>query len=327
MNAILKNKQEVERRTSEHNRLLTIKIEAENKENKRLSMLNEQLQFRLQLHPNLSQNESTMFSSLQQTTTTAATDSSPVCSADGMFEIQTRNQKTKLTRASTLISHSYELNISDLNNPSSKEGSTTDQVRLRSKSLRNQMSLGGGGSSAQKKPLSSDNSSLFSSYYQPSSSSSPFASSTNAQNNQQFRPVSEHFDFNLTDRDIFMTRSVYVPNNMSTSSHQTNTNQEKEAEFLSQFDMGSSSRVSMLGFTDNEEELSSFSNTTTNQEETSRRSLSGLRGDQPQQQQKQNVIEEENGDDETKTESLSSSSMVSSTTTNNNNNQSIIILD
>jgi chromosome segregation ATPase len=54
LSAILKNKHEAERRTSEHNRLLALKIEVKNKENQRLSMANEQLQFRLQSQPNLS---------------------------------------------------------------------------------------------------------------------------------------------------------------------------------------------------------------------------------------------------------------------------------
>lgn len=60
LNAILKNKQDAERRATEHNRVLTMKIEAKAKENQRLSMQNELLQFRLQSQPNLSGNESSL---------------------------------------------------------------------------------------------------------------------------------------------------------------------------------------------------------------------------------------------------------------------------
>jgi hypothetical protein len=53
LSAIVMNKQEAERRASEHARLLAVRVEAKNKENQRLSMHNEQLQFRLQQNTSL----------------------------------------------------------------------------------------------------------------------------------------------------------------------------------------------------------------------------------------------------------------------------------
>ncbi len=57
LQSILQSKTEHEKRAAEHNRMLANKVEVKSKENQRLSMQNEQLQFRLQSQPNLSLNQ------------------------------------------------------------------------------------------------------------------------------------------------------------------------------------------------------------------------------------------------------------------------------
>jgi len=55
LSEVIKKKEELERKTSETNQILSRKIEMKSKENQRLSMQNEQLQFKLQSQPNLNE--------------------------------------------------------------------------------------------------------------------------------------------------------------------------------------------------------------------------------------------------------------------------------
>jgi hypothetical protein len=214
-----------------------MKIEVKSKENQRLSMHNEQLQFRLQSTTSASLNATcnsnindSLFNSpnvslvAEEAAAASSSDLQPIKTDAGYFEIRTRNQKTKLTRAATLSSQSYELDIKPDTTDTTKKESTTsaETCRLRSKSLKGQVDLGG----AQKKAqLSTRSDKLFSSFHQAAtSSSSSFG--------QQFRPVSEHFDFNINDRDVYMTRSVNVYERSSSVSHQ----EANEAAFLAQFE-------------------------------------------------------------------------------------------
>lgn len=198
LNAILKNKQEAERRASEHNRLLAMKIEVKNRENQRLSMQNEQLQFRLQSQPNLSlSNNDNSYTSENVSPIGVDQYTEPVPQT---FE----NTKAKLTRASTLGCHSFgiqnEVNSASLE-PQLSHESQVACVKLRSKSFK-----------AHATSKSSElNKKLFSSYHQNMS-------------HNQFRPVSENFDFDLTDRDVYMTRSVIMYDSNQASNYLANNN-------------------------------------------------------------------------------------------------------
>lgn len=245
LGAILKNKQESERRVSENNRLLALKVEAKQKENQRLSMEMEQLQFRLHSQSNLSlnttnnnQNDSMSFMGspnvsmvvMESNIGNDSMISSPQIDSN-TENIRMRNQKTKLTRASTLISQSYDLDLTDDTSSHSLLLNTDkDQTRLRSKSLRTPIM-----SKSKKETVGDESESskmmMTTSYHQPSSSTATsstssncsFTTSTNNTNrthHTQFRPVSEHFgDLNMADnRDIYMTRSVIVYNSGPESS-------------------------------------------------------------------------------------------------------------
>ncbi|RNA30278.1 titin -like protein [Brachionus plicatilis] len=127
LKAILQSKQEAERRASENNRLLSIKIEKKDKENQRLSMQNEELQFRLQSQPNLNQlNNDTLNSESDQ-------------SSDKSYE---NFPNFKLTRSSTVDYHpnckSMDTNIiqTSLSTLTHDNQITNSGVKLRSKSFK-----------------------------------------------------------------------------------------------------------------------------------------------------------------------------------------------
>ena len=129
-NAILANKQEAEKQASENNRMLAMKIEVKNRENQRLSMQNEQLQFRLQSHPNLSINTNG--------DTSFNTSNASINQYD---DHEPNNSKCK--RASTMREPSYHDssmdNQVDQVNVSSISSSQT--VKLRSKSFKTHQSI------------------------------------------------------------------------------------------------------------------------------------------------------------------------------------------
>lgn len=174
-----------------------MKIDVKNKENQRLSMANEQLQFRLQSQPNLSlTNIDYSFNSQNTSNTIDQLDQQE-------HQTESDNPKLKLTRASTLTFHSYNSQNSPSVSPTETQASnsltqsslssmthelSSSTVKLRSKSFKTHPSRS---SDANKK--------LFSSYHQNVTHRA-----------EQFRPVSESFDFNSNDRDAFMTRSVIM---------------------------------------------------------------------------------------------------------------------
>lgn len=148
-----------------------MKIEKKDKENQRLSMQNEELQFRLQSQPNLNQlNNDTLNSESDQST-------------DKSYE---NLAKIKLTRSSTIGYHpncksmdsDRDIVQSSLTSIHHDNQVTNSAVKLRSKSF---------------KANSNRNNKMFSSYHPA-----------------QFRPVSENFDFSINERDIYMTRSVVM---------------------------------------------------------------------------------------------------------------------
>lgn len=163
-----------------------MKIEVKSKENQRLSMQNEQLQFRLQSQPNLSANNNNDSLLLNITDNHISTpnheqnQTSPV-------------PKMRVTRASTLNS-SFDNNPAINSCPTSSDHDTTSlPVKLRSKSF--------------KTPSLAHNNII----------------------SEQFRPVSENFDFNLNDRDLYMTRSVIV--------YDSSPNHHLHNEYETEFDL------------------------------------------------------------------------------------------
>jgi hypothetical protein len=207
--AVLKNKQDAERRTSEHNRLLAMRIEMKDRENQRLSMANEQLQFRLQSNPNLSVNNSqnldttlnnslslsqqnnddeNLVKKLEEEIAKQNNPESPLCS------------KIRLTRASTICTDKNtesnpnvdELVEHYLRQPiyNSTPPCSNSTVKLRSKSH------------------------LSGKYSYDSSSLTNQSLNKLNTDKHQFRPVSESFDFNINndelDQNVYMTRSVIM---------------------------------------------------------------------------------------------------------------------
>jgi hypothetical protein len=284
-----------------------MKIEVKSKENQRLSMHNEQLQFRLQSNNSTISNiNDSLFNSpnvslVAESPSEHSSAHAPLRTDEGHFEIRTRNQKTKLTRAATLSSQSYELDIKP--EEAKKETVVTtsiDACRLRSKSLKAQVDLSG------KKPGSSarnQNEKLFSSFHQPGSTSS------SSSFNQQFRPVSEHFDFNIDDREIYMTRSV----NIYERSSSVNQDENSEAAFLSQFEEYDSMIESSTTNPCLERNLTESVTKLNEKEQTQNESGTTDANDETK------MMEEENG-------SVSSNSSISMSNANVNN-QSVVFVE
>lgn len=178
------------------------KIEIKNRENQRLSMQNEQLQFRLQSHPNLSISTTADLSftsmniSMNQSDKTVNddslnnNDSSEFLKTYESSPISKRHNDKSDNRCTTLPHNS----------------TTISTVKLRSKSF--------------KIPLVSSQST------DSTSTKDYFDCFPYANNNQQFRPVSEAFEYNINtgnERDLYMTRSVIMYNNSSSSSNDSST--------------------------------------------------------------------------------------------------------
>lgn len=137
-------------------------------------MQNEELQFRLQSQPNLSQlNNDTLNSESDQST-------------DKSYE---NLPKIKLTRSSTIGYHPdgktietdrdiIQSSLTSMHYENYENQINNSGVKLRSKSF---------------KANSNRNNKMFSSYHPG-----------------QFRPVSENFDFSINERDIYMTRSAVM---------------------------------------------------------------------------------------------------------------------
>ena len=350
-----------------------MKIEVKNKENQRLSMQNEQLQFRLQSQPNLSlnathsnnANNSLLFAASNvsmvaetEAATSVDDDSSPTDQVLGdeqsCFEIRTRNQKTKLTRgASSLSSQSYEVDIADLVNKNSAfvdnvVNDGVDTSRLRSKSLKMQLGLtkknsfnGVPSDGVIIDPVK--NKKLFSSYHQPSCSSSYSF-------NKQFRPVSEHFDFNINDRDIYMTRSVIVYDSQSGNQNDSIGN-SNESEYLKQFEANEEELGEIMSgnfgggggvifdsetFSSNNINTHAFENNHFREDQNSTKSMSTSCIDSSNNQLEDSVSEQQAKNDDTNEETkIETSSSLSDSFKNNNknnnnsynSNQSVILLD
>lgn len=194
-----------------------MKVEAKSKENQRLSMQNEQLQFRLQSHPNLSGNDSILLnnnnnsSSNNYESTTSGTpgrlDGAPLCSSS----------LTKARTKSTLDSSAHS---------SGDTATCSLPVKLRSKSFKTTSTTKTASSTASSKE---NGGSLLA---------------------EQFRPVSENFDYDVDDQpaaasshgrdhvsdrdDFLMTRSVIVYDSSSASSA---SNPGESGERADEFDM------------------------------------------------------------------------------------------
>ena len=186
-----------------------MKIEVKNKENQRLSMANEQLQFRLQSHPNLSSNPDTSLNSSSYISFSEENRDQP--GSMQQQQQQQQNQQPRHTRAFTLhTSASNGDSITNTIKDASSGGQTGTQpppVKLRSKSFKNPTMS----NKTSEASTNSMNQSLFSTLNYASSS--------------QFRPVSESFNFNLNDQNINMTKSFNVMYDKHNNSSSSNENQ------------------------------------------------------------------------------------------------------
>jgi hypothetical protein len=239
LNEALKNKADSERRTNEQNRNLLMKIEMKNKENQRLSMANEQLQFRLQsqsslsltntqtdnlfnnlnvssindnnnnnesLH-NLSHNlndENSLFASTSANDRTPTFDEQLPATKARAFTIADSSMSEKyINKCSSPELNTYSISASKKSSKAATSLSTEPlAVKLRSKSFKNPVT--NNVSICTTRTINNDN---------------------YLDNSKQFRPVSESFDFNISDRDFYLTRSpiMYENNANENSINENNT--------------------------------------------------------------------------------------------------------
>jgi hypothetical protein len=170
-----------------------MKIEIKNKENQRLSMANEQLQFRLQSHPNLSSNQDSL---LNSSSYASFSDENKESSDTIKPQNQQNHQQPRHARAYTL--HPSSVTSSEDSEEISVISPQPPPVKLRSKSFKTQ-------NSSNK---TSEN------------NKSPY--NTVNYHKNQFRPVSDTFNFNLNNQNIIMTKSfnvMYDKHNNSSSSN------------------------------------------------------------------------------------------------------------
>ena len=176
-----------------------MKIEVKNKENQRLSMANEQLQFRLQSHPNLSANQDTSLNSSSYVSFSDENkDNHDTAKQDYS---QQQHQQPRHARAYTLHPSSAT-SSEDSADSISIVSPQPPPVKLRSKSFKNQNMQ-----NKTSEMTSSMNKSLY---------------STRQYQTNQFRPVSDNFNFNINDQNINMTKSfnvMYDKHNNSSSSN------------------------------------------------------------------------------------------------------------
>jgi DNA repair exonuclease SbcCD ATPase subunit len=177
-NAILANKQEADRKANEEKIGYINKLEVKTRENQRLSMQNEQLQFRLQSHPNLSINGLDSFN---------ASNSSISQYDEQMASYIDQNLTTsKCKRSSTMREPSSSTNESCMDSAAEDQvnaliSSPKPPVKLRSKSFKTQQSCN---LEQKNKKIS------LRSNFRPQS---------------EYRP--EMYEVNIIDRDTLMTRS------------------------------------------------------------------------------------------------------------------------
>lgn len=241
LSIILQNKNEQEKRAAENNRMLAMKVEVKNKENQRLSMQNEQLQFRLQSQPNLSLtnngNESFNLSNIS-----ISNDNSFFNkvyeneNAEDYFD-QCSSLTTSNSKRGPMDRRKIDLKFDNQNH--SYDNTETPVVKLRSKSFKNQLT--------QKH---SHDSSL--------SNDKKYSNSFHNSNNRQFRPVSETFNFDLNDHDFNehnyeMTRSDILYDDNDTQD--TTCSLTDACESNEKYSNSNSSSTSLLDSQSNEDQM------------------------------------------------------------------------
>ncbi len=189
----------------ENNRMLSIKVEVKSRENQRLSMQNEQLQFRLQSHSNLSLAANDHETSFNLSNISISNDNS-------FFSKLTNDQNSHEFNNPSYYEQYQSLSTTTTTTTASTSDTSneTPVVKLRSKSCKSQLSYEPVGRSGKNK-------NPYSSFHH-----SP------ATNNRQFRPVSDNFNFELSEEHDFssglhnfeMTRSEYNDDNL-TDTHNT----------------------------------------------------------------------------------------------------------
>jgi hypothetical protein len=234
LTATLNKKQEAERQTSEYNRQLSMKIEVKQKENQRLSMANEQLQFRLQSHPNLSSNQDT---SLNSSSFVSFSEETPKDTKNTIAkqQLQLEKQQPRHTRAYTLHPSSAMTTSSEDSADSISVNGQSPQpppVKLRSKSFKSQYHT----TTTTTTTITNDSSSS-----NPSNSMNKSLYSTLNYQKNQFRPISDTFNFNLDDQNVNMTKSfnvMYDKHNNSSSSNDNQINyfERNEEDFKTDLD-------------------------------------------------------------------------------------------
>lgn len=236
LSSILDSKNEQERRAAENNRMLAMKVEVKNKENQRLSMQNEQLQFRLQSQPNLSINNNGN-ESFDLSNISISNDNSffnKVHDAENAVDYFDQCQSlssSNIKRASTM----KEPRVGYANNGQeiqTYDNSETPIVKLRSKSFKNQLS--------QK--YSYDSSII--------ANDKKYSNSFHNSNNRQFRPVSETFNFELNEHDFNeqnyeMTRSDIIYDDEN-DTHNTTYSLTDACESNEKYSNSNSSSTSLL---------------------------------------------------------------------------------
>ena len=111
LSEVIKKKEELERKTSETNQILSRKIEMKSKENQRLSMQNEQLQFRLQSQPNLNECSLTTNASFEFIDVDKSNDMS---SANPLVKMRSKSMKTQGKSDQPSFGHSTIRPVSEI---------------------------------------------------------------------------------------------------------------------------------------------------------------------------------------------------------------------
>lgn len=205
-----------------------MKVEIKNKENQRLSMQNEQLQFRLQSQPNLSLTNNNESFDLSNISMNDNSFFNKVHENDNMSAYYDHCASISSAKRSMTMKETKISNYSEVQ---------TAVVKLRSKSF--------------KAPLMAKHS------YDSSLASEKKYSMSFHDNNRQFRPVSENFDFDLRDHefntDYEMTRSdiLYEDNDTDTQ----NTNSLTDGCSNEKYSHSNSSSTSLLDSQSTEDQM------------------------------------------------------------------------
>jgi len=166
-------------------------------------MANEQLQFRLQSHPNLSSNQDSILNSSSYASFSDENkDSSDTTKSQYQYQQKQQQQQQQPRHARAYTMHPSSVTSSEDSEEISVVSPQPPPVKLRSKSFKNQNT---------SIKTSENNSSMNKSLY-----------NTLSYQKNQFRPVSDTFNFNLNDQNINMTKSfnvMYDKHNNSSSSN------------------------------------------------------------------------------------------------------------